>query len=105
MTGYLRLISFAGFCFHSKEGLKKSNFQPDSKTGLHTHASDYKAFRLVTAVLKERIFVWLAVGGLLMDLESTQPYCMIPTLIRQIQNLQTTVHRQSVWNLWGTKYH
>jgi hypothetical protein len=45
----------------------------------------------VTAVLKERIFVWHAVGGLLMDLESTQPYCMIPAVIHQIQNLQTTV--------------
>jgi len=27
----------------------------------------------------------------LMDLESTQPYCMIPTVIHQIQNLQTSV--------------
>jgi len=26
-----------------------------------------------------------------MDLESTQPYCMIPTVIHQIQNLQTAV--------------
>ena len=45
----------------------------------------------MTAVLKEIIFVWHAVGGLLMDLETTQPYCMIPTVMHQIQNLQTTV--------------
>jgi hypothetical protein len=41
--------------------------------------------------MKERIFVWHAVGGLIMDLESAQPYCLIPTEIQQIQNLQTTV--------------
>jgi len=26
-----------------------------------------------------------------MDLESTKPHCMIPTVIHQIQNLQTSV--------------